>query len=153
MRWTASVAPAHKFLHPPCAGKFRRASILLEYQTDQSRPPATRSPARPSPPVAAAVSTAPLTARAADIRVHLITARQAGLVIRRPRRQPDMVMCRAHYYPPPAIVVAPEPYYVPRPVYVYPRYGAYPRYPVHAYGPYVARSYGHYRGWGPGRRW
>lgn len=57
------------------------------------------------------------------------------------------------YYPPPAIVVAPEPYYVPRPVYVYPRYGAYPRYPVHAYGPYAARSYGHYRGWGPGRRW
>jgi hypothetical protein len=61
------------------------------------------------------------------------------------------------YYPPPAVVVAPQPYYEqyyvpPRPVYVYPRYGAYPRYPVRAHGPYVARSYG-YRDWGPGRRW
>lgn len=61
------------------------------------------------------------------------------------------------YYPPSAVVVAPEPYYEPyyvrpRPVYVYPRYGAYPRY--YAHGPYVARSQHHHyhRDWGH-RRW
>jgi len=61
------------------------------------------------------------------------------------------------YYPPPAVVVAPEPYYEPyyvrpRPVYVYPRYGAYPRYYARAHEHYHQHNHHHHRDWGH-RRW
>jgi hypothetical protein len=75
----------------------------------------------------------------------------------------------APVYAPPAVVVAPPPYYTPyyepyyvrpRTVYVYPRqgvypgYGAYPRDDWRVQRPYVERRYTHYRQWDRGyRRW
>lgn len=68
-------------------------------------------------------------------------------------------------YAPPAIVVAPEPYYEPyyvrpRSVYVYPQYGVYPRYARYprydwrVQRPYVERRYTNYRQWDRDhRRW